>query len=145
MGTACRTICLAAAAWMATGLSNGQAAAPASYMYILMLNMVGPPANSLWETLASESLSDADWQRMKDMVARLDESAAMISSGGTSAAEIERAKSSEWMTWAGRFASSASAATRAVESRDRMALLAASDALLEACEGCHMAFPSTAR
>jgi cytochrome c556 len=55
--------------------------------------------------------------------------------------EQERAKSPEWQNWAGKFTATVNAAAVAADRRDRMALIAASDALVEACEGCHTAFP----
>jgi cytochrome c556 len=90
-------------------------------------------------------LSDQDWQRMKQAVARLTESAAAVSGGGTSAAETERAKSSEWKNWAGKFVDTASAAARAVDRKNQTALVAASDTMVEVCEGCHTAFPPAAQ
>lgn len=134
---ACSAVALlAAAAW-----SSGQAQTPQSYMYILMVNMVGPPATSLWETIGAQRLNDRDWQRIKEAVTRLGDSASAVAAGGTSAAEVERAASSEWKNWAGRLVTTTSSAARAVDRKDQMALLAASDALVEVCEGCHTAFP----
>jgi hypothetical protein len=122
-------------------LANGLAQTPQSYMYILMVNMVGPPATSLWETVGAQSLNDQDWQRMKEAVARLSESASAVAAGGNSAGEGERAKSSEWKAWAGKLMATTSSAAGAVDRKDQMALLAASDMLVEVCEGCHTAFP----
>lgn len=140
-----RAACLVGVLLAATAWSGLAAQGPASYMYTLMLNMVGPAANVLWENVGAQTLSDSDWGRMKDAVARLTESATAVSAGGTSAAEIERAKSSEWNVWAGKFAETVSAAARAVDRKDQMAVVAASDAIVEACEGCHTAFPSAAQ
>ena len=131
-------VLLAATAWSA------RAQGPATYMRALMLNLIGPAANVLWETVGARTLSDSDWARMKDAVARLSESATAVSAGGTSAAEIERAKSNEWHIWAGKFAETVSTAALAVDRKNQMALIAASDAIVEACEGCHTAFPSAA-
>jgi cytochrome c556 len=139
-----RAACLAGAVLVAAGLGSGQARVPASYMYTLMVNMVGPSANSLWETVGVQTISDQDWQRMKQAVARLTESAPAVSAGGTSAVETERAKSNEWKTWSGKFIDVASAAARAVDRKDQMALVAASDTMVEVCEGCHTAFPPAA-
>jgi len=140
-----RTACLAGAVLVTAGLGSSQAQAPATYMYILMVNMVGPPATSLWETVGAQAMNDQDWQRMKEAVARLTESAAAVSAGGTSADETKRAKSREWKNWAGKLVETASAAARAVDRKNQMALVAASDSMVEACEGCHMAFPPAAQ
>jgi cytochrome c556 len=113
-------------------------------MYILMVNMVGPPANSLWKMVGTQNLSDQDWERMKQLVARLSDSAIPISAGGNSNEEAERARSPEWKNWAGKLTNTVSSAAHAVEHKNQVALVAASDALVEACEGCHMAFPPAA-
>ena len=137
-------VCIAAAV-TAAGLEPSQAQIPQSYMYILMVNMVGPPATSLWETVGRQTLTDQDWQRMKEAMARLSESASAVAAGGTSASEAERAKSSEWRNWTGKLVATTSAATDAVDRKDQQALLAASDTLVEICEGCHTAFPPATR
>jgi cytochrome c556 len=110
-------------------------------MYILMVNMVGPQANSLWRMAGTQKLSDQDWERMKQVVARLSESAIAVSTGGNSSEEADRAISPEWKNWAGKFTDAVSTAAHAVEHKDQMELVVASDALMEACKRCHIAFP----
>jgi len=134
----CFAVVLAATAW-----SSSRAQAPASYMYILMVNMIGPAANSLWETAGTETLSDGDWKRLAEASGRLTDMAATVSAGGTSAVETERASSAPWKEWSGKFTDAAMAAALAVERKDQAALVSASDSLVEACEGCHTAFPIT--
>jgi cytochrome c556 len=139
--TVSRAACSAVALLAAAAWSSGQAQTPQSYMYILMVNMVGPPATSLWETVGAQRLNERDWQRIKEAVTRLSESASAVGIGGTSAGEAERAASGEWKNWAGKLIATTSSAARAVDRKDQMALLAASDTLVEVCEGCHTAFP----
>jgi cytochrome c556 len=121
--------------------SGSQAQAPFSYMYTLMVNVVGPAANSLLERSATETLADEDWRRLKQDVSKLTESTSQVAFGGTSGAEEQRAKSDVWQGWAGKLSEAVSAAERAVDHKDKIALVAASDSLVEVCEGCHMAFP----
>ena len=132
--------CLAVALWGTTP-SAGQSRAPASYTYILMVNIIGPAANTLWQTAGGSMLSDQDWDRAKEMAQRLMESAALLRSGGTSVEDIERAKSREWETWAGKFADTVSLAATAANRKDRVAFAAAAGDLIEVCQGCHQAFP----
>lgn len=143
--TVSRAAFLAIALSIGAAWSSGQAQTPQSYMYILMVNMVGPPATSLWETVGAPSLNDRDWQRMKEAAARLSEVAPAVAVGGNSASEAERAKSSEWRNWSGKLVATTSALNRAVDRKDQAALLAASDTLVEVCEGCHTAFPPALR
>ncbi len=134
-----RAVC--AATVIAMGLSSLQARSPMSYMYILMVNMIGPAGNSLSQTAAMQTLSDQDWNRVKQMATRLSESVDAVSSGGTTPTDIERAKSSEWKSWAGKFADTVSLAVNAAERRNQTALITAADDLMDICKGCHTAFP----
>jgi hypothetical protein len=131
---------VAVASW-GTASSAGEARAPATYMFILMVDMIGPAANSLWGAAATPALSDQDWARAKEMTARLTESAVSVSFGGTTPEDIARAKSSEWQTWAGKYTNTLSLAANAVEDKDKMAFVAAADGLMEICQGCHVEFP----
>jgi hypothetical protein len=131
---------VAVASW-GTAWSAGEARAPATYMYILMVDMIGPAANSLWAAAATPTLSNQDWARVKEMTARLTESAESVSFGGTTAGDIARAKSIEWKTWAGKYADTLSLAANAIERKDKMAFVATADKLMVVCQGCHVAFP----
>lgn len=114
-------------------------------MYILMVDMIGPAANSLWAIAAAPALSDREWERAKQIAARLSEMAASVASGGTTAADTERAGSRDWTIWAGKFTDTVSLTAKAVERQDRPGLAAAADALVEVCQGCHTAFPQAAQ
>ena len=133
---------VALASW-ATAWSAGEARAPATYMYIQMVDMIGPAANLLWAAAATPALSDQDWARVKQMTARLAETANSVSFGGTTTADVDRAKSSEWKTWSAKYADTVSLAGSAVERKDKTALIAAADRLMEVCQGCHAAFPQS--
>ena len=139
-----RTAQLSAAVLCATALVAVHAQAPQTYMHILMVNMVGPAANSLARVAGKQEMNDQDCARVKEMVARLNDSSAALAIGGNSSAEEERAISPEWKAWSARFTASVSSTAEAAERKDRAALLAANDALVAACEGCHTAFPSAA-
>jgi cytochrome c556 len=140
----CRVACLSGAVLSTVAFTAVQAQAPQTYMYILMVNMVGPAANSLARIAGKQEMSDQDWTRVKEMVARLNDSSASVATGGNSAAEEERARSPEWKAWSARFTATVSSTAEAAERKDRTALLAANDALVAACEGCHTAFPPAA-
>ena len=138
------TVAVASSA-LGTAPGAGEVRAPATFMYILMVDMIGPAANSLWAAAAAPTLNDQDWVRLKQTTARLTESAHSVSFGGTTAGDIERSKSNAWAIWSARFADSVSLAAHAVERRDKQGLVAVADDLLKTCEGCHVAFPQTPR
>ena len=113
-------------------------------MLTLMVNVVGPAANSLLERSASEILTDEDWRQLKQDVSKLKGSESQVAFGGTSEAEEQRAKSDTWRGWAGKLSEAASAAERAIDHKDKTALVVASNSLVEVCQGCHTAFPGVA-
>ena len=114
-------------------------------MYVLMVDMIGPAANSLWAIAGAPALSDQEWARAKQMAARLTESAVSVSSGGTTFADIRRAETSEWKTWAGKFTDTVSLVASTIERKDKIAFAAAADDLMDVCQGCHTAFPQAAQ
>jgi cytochrome c556 len=122
---------------------GSQAQAPFSYMYTLMVTVVGPAANALLKRSADETLADEDWRRLKQDVSKLTESTSQVAFGGTSGAEEQRAKSDVWQGWASRLSEAASTVERAIDRKDKIALVTASDSLVEVCEGCHKAFPGS--
>ena len=136
--------CLAAVS-LGTALSAGEARTPSTYMYLLMVDVIGPAANSLWAAAGTPALSEQDWMRLKQMTARLTETANSVSFGGTTTVDVDRAKSSEWKAWAGKYTDTLSLAANAVERKDKAAFVAAADGLVDVCQGCHAAFPQAAQ
>ena len=99
--------CLAfAASWGVAWSADSRV--PATYMYILMVDTVGPAANALWATTGGAGLDDQDWDRVKQATARLRESGDLVSFGGTTCKDIERARSNEWKFWAAKFSDTVS-------------------------------------
>ena len=127
------------------GMSSSQAQARFSYMYTLMINVVGPAANAVWERSASDTLREEDWRLLKLDSQRLAASADQIAFGGTSETEEQRAKSDTWQNWARAFREATSVLEQAVDQRDKTRVVSASDRLVEACEGCHMTFSGSVR
>jgi hypothetical protein len=114
-------------------------------MYLLMVDTVGPAANALWATTGRAGLDDQDWDRVKQTTARLRESADLVSFGGTTSKDIERARSNAWKIWAGKFSDTVSLAANAAARKDKTALVAAADDLVGVCQGCHAVFPQVAQ
>src|SRR6185295_8653410 len=134
------TVVIAAvASFVGCGIAYAQT--PASYMYTLMVNIVGPAANSLRDDAAKHPLRDEDWERLRQSATTLMQSRSQISFGGTMPAEEQRATSLSWQSWADNLSNSVLAVTRAINSRDQEALSAAGGDLHRVCAGCHTAFP----
>ena len=76
---------LAGTVFVVPAANGSQALAP--FSYTLMVNAVGPAANSLLERSASEILTDEDWRQLKQDVSKLKGSESQVAFGGTSEAE----------------------------------------------------------
>jgi hypothetical protein len=124
---------------------------PSSYIPVplttsaLMLDVVAPPTNPIWEKSYAADLTDADWDEVKKAASQLLSAASLVSLGGTDADEKGWTDAPEWRQWSETMAATAMAALRASEAKDQMALAAAGDSLVEDCMGCHVVFDPTAR
>jgi cytochrome c556 len=143
---------VAAGATLALGVSfaiawnadQARAAAAANFLSF-MTGTVGPAVQPLWDNGYKDNLTDADWRNMQQAVARLQTAMPVIASGGTVPADQTRAKTPVWQEWTKKMGDQVAAAKTAVDKKDQMGVAEAGDALVEICEGCHMAFDPTAR
>jgi hypothetical protein len=108
-------------------------------MHAVMVNVVNPAANTIWANRHADKLSEQDWRRLNDAVAALTSTVATISRGGPGLDEQKRSRAGYWKEWTGKFSATVLSTKRAVDGRNRAALTAAGDNLVEVCEGCHMA------
>lgn len=124
---------------------------PSSYIPVplttsaLMLDVVAPATNPIWEKSYAPDLTDADWDEVKKAASQLLTAASLVSLGGTDAAEKGWTDAPEWREWSETMAATGLAALRAAEAKDQTALAAAGDSLVEDCMGCHVVFDPTAR
>ncbi len=124
---------------------------PSSYIPVrlttsaLMLDVVAPTTNPIWEKSYAPDLTDADWDEVKKAASQLLTAASLVSLGGTDAAEKGWTDAPEWQQWSEAMAATGMAALQAAEAKDQTALAAAGDSLVEYCAGCHVVFDPTAR
>ncbi len=124
---------------------------PSSYIPVslttsaLMLDVVAPAPNVIWEKSYAPDLTDADWDEVKKAASQLLTAASLVSLGGTDAAEKGWTDAPVWQQWSEAMAATGMAALQAAEAKDQMALAAAGDSLVEDCMGCHVVFDPTAR
>jgi hypothetical protein len=125
---------------LAVGLVSAceTSAAPAT-IGALMVRVINPAANSLWNVRAKNSLSDMNWDEIKQTLATLSAAAVTVTEGGTVPAQRDRAKSAKWREWSRELTLTVQAAKRASDRKDRRALATAGDRLVTVCQGCHMA------
>ena len=142
---------LTVAAMLVLIAAAATAQTPSSYIPVplttsaLMLDVVAPTTNPIWEKSYASDLTDADWDEVKKAASQLLTASTLVSLGGTDATEKGWLDAPEWRQWSETMAATALAALQASEAKDQMALAAAGDSLVEDCMGCHVVFDPTAR
>ena len=115
------------------------AAAPAGGDFrAFMMNAVAPAVKPIWDFGYADNLTDENWAAIKKAAGDLAATIPTISSEA-------RAQDPKWQDWTMKVSASADAAVKAATAKDQMGLQMAGDALVEQCEGCHMAFDPTAK
>ena len=116
----------------------GAYAAESTSLARLMVEVINPAANTIWDAGPKDALSNNDWDKIKGAVAVLSATSAALSTGGSIPHEQALAKSPEWREWSQRFATTVELARRASDRMDQKALTAAGQALVDVCQGCHL-------
>ena len=114
----------------------------AASVMTLMVEKIAPAAASIWNRSYAEKISDAEWTELRAAAAILRQTEQTVTAGGTLPADRARAGTPLWAEWAQKYADQTAGLQRAADARDQKALAEAGDAMLEACGGCHMAFPA---
>jgi hypothetical protein len=104
----------------------------------LMVEVINPAANTLWEAGSKQALSNQDWDNINRAVAALSATTGTVDRGGASASEQALARSPQWREWSRNFGATLERARRASDRKDQPAISAASKALVDVCQGCHM-------
>ena len=106
----------------------------------LMVALVDHSAHEIWNLGAEETLTVQDWQAVEQHAIQLVASGTLISLGGTGIADAGWVTAPAWQEWSQRLTDASSAALAAARNADQGALHAAGEMLIEACQGCHLAF-----
>jgi hypothetical protein len=145
------SIILTVAATLGLAAATAAAQSPGDYIPVpittsaLMLDVVSPTTNPIWDKSYAPELTDADWDEVKKAASQLLTAATLVSLGGSDAAEKGWLDAPEWRQWSETMAATGMAALQAAEAQDQTALAAAGDSLVEDCMGCHVVFDPTAR
>lgn len=126
---------------------RADAAQPESYFIpvpvsinAMMVALVDHSAHEIWDAGNASTLTGRDWQNVEQHTIQLAAAGSLISTGGTGTADYGWVMSPRWQEWARVLTDGALQANRAVQEQDKMALVSAGDAILQACEGCHQIF-----
>ena len=129
----------------ATGLAQAPAAAPHVPVPIsvnaVMVALVDQAAHEIWEGgNQARNLTDREWLLIEQHSLQLAGAGSLISLGGTGPADRGWALSPAWQDWSRKLSTGALDAKRAVDAKNKAALRAAGDALVDTCVGCHKVF-----
>lgn len=127
-----------------TSMAQDKAAAPGRVEPLvsimeLMQQTITPSTNQLWRAWEEPSTAD-EWKQMEDAAITLLAASSLTAVGGTGAKDNEWAHQPAWQAFNDAMIVAGRAALKASRERDQDALLAAGDALLAPCEGCHQLF-----
>ena len=92
--------------------------------------MVVPQSDALFAVGRTEPTTAAQWKAL-----RLD--AIVLMEAGRALTLAERSKGPDWDAWSQGMAAAAAQAVNAIDARDVDGVLAAGNALIESCTGCH--------
>jgi hypothetical protein len=106
----------------------------------LMVASIDHSAHEIWEAASATALTRQNWQQAEQHAIQLIAAGTLVSLGGTGIADKGWASSPAWQEWTRNLTDAALAAREAAQDFDQPALNAAGIALLEACQGCHLAF-----
>lgn len=105
----------------------------------LMEKTITPVTNTLWSAYEPPETDD-EWLRLEEAAVTLLVAANVLALGGTGPMDDEWANAPAWRAYNQAMTTAANDALVAARGRDLDALLAAGDALLPPCEGCHRDF-----
>jgi cytochrome c556 len=106
----------------------------------VMVAVVDWSAHEVWEAGYAETMTGRNWLTVKQYATELLAAGTLVSLGGTGKSDMAWVNSPEWQEWTARMIADTEEALRAIEARDQAALMAAGEALVITCEGCHEAF-----
>jgi hypothetical protein len=108
----------------------------------VMVGLVDHSAHHLWDLGRSGAApeTDRDWTEVEHHAIQLAAGASWIATGGAGQADAGWVRQLPWKRYASQVNDEAIAALEAAKARNLEAVLAAGDAIIEACEGCHREF-----
>ena len=140
---------LAASAYGLAGVTGAASAPSAGSPHVavpistnaVMVALVDQAAHEIWEGgNRTRNLTDREWLLIEQHAVQLAASGSVVSLGGTGKADRGWALSPAWQEWSGKLSTVALEAKKAADTKNKVALRASGDALVNVCVGCHMVF-----
>jgi len=114
---------------------------PAVTINHVMVAQIDHASHALWDAAREVGpQTDRDWRELEHHAIQVASAGTWIALGGTGQADPGYVRLVGWSDYAQQMTDAAVAAMRAAEQHDLDGLLAAGDALVESCEGCHKEF-----
>ena len=106
----------------------------------VMVALVNDAADPIWIAAWRNPTRDADWRRIERKAYQLEVAGALLTLPGTGPNDRAWIENPAWTTWSAALQRTGAVAVAAAKSRDIEALSRAGDEIVEAREGCHIAF-----
>ena len=121
--------------------ASGEVVEPTVSINGLMVTLVDHAAHYLWDYGAlNREITEQEWRGIEFNAIKLAGAGPLITLGGTGEMDEEWVASPQWSAFSRAMRDAAMMALEAAETRNQEALMAAGDALVQSCEGCHEAF-----
>ena len=106
----------------------------------IMVAVVDWAAHEVWEAGYADTMTGRNWLTAKQYATELLAAGTLVSLGGTGRADMDWVSDPEWQAWTAQMIANTKDALGAIEAQDQVALVAAGEALVMSCEGCHDQF-----
>lgn len=106
----------------------------------IMVAVVDWAAHEVWEAGYADTMTGRNWLTAKQYATELLAAGTLVSLGGTGRADMDWVSDPDWQVWTAQMIATTKDALRAIEAQDQVALVAAGEALVVTCEGCHDQF-----
>lgn len=103
----------------------------------IMVYVVDPHANELWDAAMSPPTTDAGWQQLNHAAVALAASGNLTKLGGNGPTDPRWTREEHWQSYSQGVAEAGLAAVKAVNAQDATALTKAGDELVLTCITCH--------
>lgn len=115
---------------------------PAAYAPVVTLNeimvyVIDPHANELWDAAVKPPTTDAEWKELNHAAVVLATAGNLTKAGGNGPKDQQWTQQTDWVKHSQAVADAGLAAVKAVNSRDSAALNKAGDDLVLSCITCH--------
>jgi hypothetical protein len=109
-------------------------------LHEVMVTLVNYAADPIWAATWKSPQTDREWSDLERLASQLEVAGALLTLPGTGPMDKEWAANPQWQAFAIQLRDAGGRALKAIRQRDKVAISAAGDHIVEVCRGCHAVF-----